>query len=96
MGKQLHFDEKRLEVYLETARREIEELAGERPVEDFDVFDYIEAVTGHYIRAKCPETGEIKTADVYFLTKESMVDWLRSRGEKNEWAEGFTLNLLGY
>ena len=55
--------------------------------------------TGIYVRAKRGEArgGERwGSHDIVVLTKESLQAWLRSRGEKNEWAESVVFTLLGH
>ena len=51
--------------------------------------------TGISVRAKFPD-GHFGTADIYFLTKESLLEWLRSRGGENVWAENVVGVLLGH
>ena len=51
--------------------------------------------TGIFVRAKFPN-GKWDTADISWLTKESLTEWLRSRGGENEWAEQVVYILLGY
>lgn len=56
-------------------------------------------------RENLPETGvpiraiiddRWSTVDVVHLDKPSLKSWLRSRGEKNAWAEDFVFILLGH
>jgi hypothetical protein len=51
--------------------------------------------TGIYVRALSPE-GKYESVDIYQLDKASLLNWLRSRGGKNEWAENCVGVLLGY
>lgn len=51
--------------------------------------------TGIYVRAK-HESGKWESVDILCLTKESLLDWLRSRGGNNSWAEDVVGILLGY
>lgn len=50
--------------------------------------------TGVVVRAKRGERWG--NYDVAHLDKASMLEWLRSRGGKNEWAENFIGQLLEY
>jgi hypothetical protein len=50
--------------------------------------------TGIYIRATLD--GKWETCDLIHLTKESVVQWLKSRGGDNKWAEDTVLILLGH
>lgn len=50
--------------------------------------------TGIYVRAK--EGDRFVNADIAQLDKASMLEWLRSRGGANEWAENTVGILLGY
>jgi hypothetical protein len=50
--------------------------------------------TGIYVRAK--EGDRFVNADIAQLDKASMLEWLRSRGGANEWAENVVGILLGY
>lgn len=50
--------------------------------------------TGLFIRAKMD--GKWDSYDVFCLTKESLLDWLRSRGQENTWAENVVGILLGH
>ena len=54
----------------------------------------IEIHTGIFVRAK--DGDFFDTFDIAELDACSMVEWLRSRGGKNEWAEGALMILLGY
>lgn len=51
--------------------------------------------TGIYVRAK-NASGEWVSADMAHLTKDSLFDFLRSRGGENEWAESIIYALLGH
>lgn len=51
--------------------------------------------TGIFIRAKFPN-GKWDSVDIYALTKESLLSWLRSRGQENSWAENVVGILLGH
>jgi len=51
--------------------------------------------TGIYVRAK-RESGKWESVDILCLTKDSLLDWLRSRGGDNPWAEDVVGILLGY
>lgn len=59
-------------------------------------------VTGIFVRARHPEqtthdmAGRWDTIDIYFLTRDSLLEWLRSRGGDNEWAENVVGTLLGH
>jgi uncharacterized protein (DUF927 family) len=59
------------------------------------LIDFGDNRTGIFVRAKFPN-GKWDTADIIILTKESLIEWLESRGEKNEWAESCVGLLLGY
>lgn len=52
----------------------------------------IDRVTGIYVRAMY--NGVWGSFDICFLTKKSLLAWLRSRGGKNEWAENVVACLL--
>ena len=52
--------------------------------------------TGIFVRAKLPSDSRWKNADIVTLDKSSLIAWLRSRGEKNEWAESVVLALLDH
>jgi hypothetical protein len=47
-----------------------------------------------YVRAKGPQGFD--AFDLAELTRESLLQWLRSRGGANEWAENTVCVLLGY
>ena len=51
--------------------------------------------TGVFVRAKFPN-GKWDSVDVSLLTKESLLEWLRSRGGNNPYAENFVGILLNY
>lgn len=51
--------------------------------------------TGILVRAQ-DENGVWQNADISELTKESLLEWLRSRGGKNPWAENVIGLLLGH
>lgn len=53
------------------------------------------AETGIYIRAKWPD-GKWDSVDISVLDKESLTEWLRSRGGDNPWAECVVRILLGH
>lgn len=50
--------------------------------------------TGMYVRAEID--GRWGAHDIAVLTKESLLEWLRSRGGHNRWAEGIVASLLGH
>lgn len=50
--------------------------------------------TGIYVRAKC--NGKWGSYDIATLEKESLFQWLRSRGGENVWAENVVGILLGH
>ncbi len=52
------------------------------------------AETGIFVRAMY--LGTWGSHDIAHLDRASLLQWLRSRGEKNEWAEGVLLHLLGH
>lgn len=51
-------------------------------------------VTGYFVRAKFGDKWG--SHDIAVLTRESLHDWLRSRGGANEWAEAVVFGLLRY
>jgi hypothetical protein len=50
--------------------------------------------TGIVVRAKGPQGFE--PFDIAELSRASLLEWLRSRGEKNEWAESVVMYLLDH
>jgi len=50
--------------------------------------------TGIYVRAIVD--GRLQSIDIACLDRQSLRDWLRSRGGNNEWAEHVVLLLLGH
>lgn len=50
--------------------------------------------TGIFVRAKYGE--EWGAFDIATLTRSSLIEWLRSRGGDNEWAENAVAMLLGH
>ena len=56
---------------------------------------YKDSSTGIFVRAKTSE-GKWDSFDILVLTRESLFDWLRSRGGSNEWAEQCVALLLGH
>jgi hypothetical protein len=50
--------------------------------------------TGFFVRAI--HDGKWGSHDISALTRQSLLDWLRSRGGENEWAEDVVLGLLGH
>lgn len=53
------------------------------------------ADTGIYVRAQLPD-GTWDSVDIIELTKDSLTQWLRSRGGENVWAENVVYLLLGH
>jgi hypothetical protein len=53
--------------------------------------------TGIYVRARLPvpERG-YASIDIWYLTRPSLMEWLRSRGGANEWAENTVAMLLNH
>lgn len=51
--------------------------------------------TGIFVRAMLPD-GDWDSVDIIYLDKESVLEWLRSRGDDNEFAEDVVLILLGH
>lgn len=51
--------------------------------------------TGIFVRVKNAD-GTWGNADILHLERDSLIEWLRSRGEKNRWAEATVLTLLGH
>lgn len=51
--------------------------------------------TGILVQAQLPD-GKWDSVDIAILTKESLLEWLRSRGGDNKWAEDVVGILLGY
>jgi len=52
--------------------------------------------TGLPIRAKFEPHDRVYTTDIYLLTKESLLEWLKSRDGDNAWAEDVVGILLGH
>jgi hypothetical protein len=50
--------------------------------------------TGFYVRAQLD--GTWSAWDIAHLTRDSLFEWLRSRGGANEWAESVVFALLGH
>lgn len=57
--------------------------------------EHLHEATGIYVRVQRTD-GSWGNADIAELTAESLTDFLRSRGEKNEWTEGVVHSLLGH
>ena len=53
-------------------------------------------ITGIFIRAWSDEKDKFVNADIYHLDKESLLEWLKSRGGDNPWAEDVVGILLGH
>lgn len=53
------------------------------------------ASTGIYVRAQLPD-GKWDAVDIIHLDKPSLLEWLRSRGGDNPWAEDVVGILLGH
>lgn len=51
--------------------------------------------TGIYVRARLADGG-FAGVDIAHLDADSLRAWLRSRGEKNEWAEAVVAMILGH
>ncbi len=51
--------------------------------------------TGIFIRAKSP-LGTWSSFDIDELTYDSLMEWLRSRGGDNPWAENVVASILGH
>jgi hypothetical protein len=69
----------------------MELLVDENRLEQYGLDSY----TGIFVRAKYP--GDLwKPADIILLTKESLLEWLRSRGGENSWAENCVGIMLGH
>ena len=62
--------------------------------EEASASGFMGAGTGIYVRAKRGEKWG--SHDIVVLTRDSLQAWLRSRGEKNEWAESVVAILLGH
>ena len=54
-----------------------------------------ERPTGILVRAQDP-SGTWTAADIATLERQSLIDWLRSRGDRSRFAESVVLHLLGY
>jgi hypothetical protein len=54
-------------------------------------FKYVK--TGIFVRAEFPD-GSWDSVDIFWLTKESLTEWLKSRGGDNLWAEQVVYILL--
>jgi hypothetical protein len=54
--------------------------------------------TGIYVRAvqRKDDGDRLLSCDIVCLTRESLLNWLRSRGGKNPWAEECVALLLGH
>lgn len=55
----------------------------------------VQAPTGIFVRAKDPN-GQWVNADIWQLDRDSLIEWLRSRGGDNPWAEQVVCLLLGH
>lgn len=53
-----------------------------------------DVVTGIFVRAQDPD-GNWQSADIWCLEPESLLEWLRSRGGENPYAENVVGTLLG-
>ena len=51
--------------------------------------------TGIYVRAQ-GLTGKWESVDIYALDKPSLLEWLKSRGGENRWAEDVCGILMGH
>lgn len=51
--------------------------------------------TGIFVRAILPDNS-CELVDIRYLTAESLLEWLRSCGGKNAWAENVVLYMLGH
>lgn len=60
----------------------------------WEMFDTLRP-TNIFVRTMLPD-GSWDSVDIIYLDKESLLDWLRSRGGDNEWAEQVVLMLLGH
>lgn len=94
MTDKLRFDAQRIATSVKT----IEDNQGVviDPESASDPFDYIPAPTGIYIRTEDPNTSRVKTGDIYYLTSDSLLSWLKSRGGDNQWAEDVVGILMGH
>lgn len=52
--------------------------------------------TGIYIRAWSDAEDKFVNADIFHLDKESLLEWLKSRGGDNPWAEDVVGILLSH
>lgn len=59
------------------------------------VKEFGDSRTGIFVRAMSPE-GKWDSYDIVLLTKESLLEWLRSRGGDNPYAEQVVCILLGH
>ena len=57
--------------------------------------EFREDATGIFVRALTPK-GAWKSIDIIRLEKASLLEWLRSRGGNNPWAEDVVGILLGH
>ena len=57
--------------------------------------EYKDSRTGIYVRAQLPN-GKWDSVDIIYLTSESLLEWLRSRGGENVFAENVVGILLGH
>lgn len=55
-----------------------------------------EPSTGIYVRAWSDKEARMVSADIMYLTAESLLTWLRSRGGYNPWAEDVVGILMGH
>jgi len=60
----------------------------------YDKFGREVELTGIFVRAE--HEGKWDAYDIYLLDAPSLLEWLRSRGGKNEWAENVVGILLGH
>ena len=52
--------------------------------------------TGIYVRARVPPDWGWESVDIGLLDRESLLEWLRSHGGNNPWAESIVCVLLGH
>jgi len=58
--------------------------------------EFAEIKTGIYIRAWSDSKNKFVSADILHLDKDSLLEWLKSRGGDNPWAEDVVGILLGH
>lgn len=54
------------------------------------------SLTSIYVCCQNPDNQQFEAIDIAFLDRQSLLDWLQSRGGNNPWAENTVLLMLGH